>query len=76
MQENPLEPENETDLALYYRVANQFCYDLHFGPFILESRGFTCGEGRTNDLLDKFILIQAALHEKKDEEKEGEDKDK
>ena len=70
MYETALTPENDQALAMYYKVANQFCYDLHFGPYILESHGYKKGAKRTNDLLDALILIHAIKQQKKEDKTE------
>ena len=64
MNKNPLLPENDEAMAMYFTVANQFCYDLHMGPYVLESHGYKKGAQRTNELLEKLILIHALKQKK------------
>lgn len=64
MIDNPLTPENDKALGMYYKVANQFCYDLHMGPYVLESHGYRKGCEETNELLDKLIIIHALKQKK------------
>jgi hypothetical protein len=65
MEDNPLTPENDHAVEMYGKVATQFCYDLHMGPFVLESHGYVKGLTSTNELLERLTIIHTLRQQKK-----------